>query len=316
MPRSSDDCRATYRCRAVPLVQPSGTAPLTAAAVCLALRHRHLPALTLGLNLGKLPVAVLSFFHVPGGELSHGCTQSILPYVNVLGAARRAFTTLRRSDGSSSGGQDGEPDLEAGHLTSDAGSASSVQHRSSQQLESASALSPSAGSGVQAEAGCSTGENSGDRIYLPDMGVMVNGKQPCCHLDVLIHMFAIGVILQTPSLSLSSCVRLADNLIKLAGGASASDSLDSTAVDGSTAERATRQASSSEISSVPLALAPSPSATHGIFGRLLRTNSGHLTGKATGNQQPVCLICLENLGPDDFEVSRPHRTLLMCSLKR
>lgn len=45
------------------------------------------------------------------------------------------------------------------------------------------------------------------------------------------------------------------------------------------------------------------STTHSLLGRLLRTNSGGITSKGSGNQQPVCLICLENLGPDDFEVS-------------
>ena len=48
---------------------------------------------------------------------------------------------------------------------------------------------------------------------------------------------------------------------------------------------------------------PGGSTLHTIFGRLLRTNSGHLLRSAnSGQQSPVCLICLENLAPEDFEV--------------
>ncbi|KAK9815160.1 hypothetical protein WJX73_009205 [Symbiochloris irregularis] len=52
--------------------------------------------------------------------------------------------------------------------------------------------------------------------------------------------------------------------------------------------------------------------THSIFGRLLRTNSGHVTSRGPGQQQPVCLICLENLGPDDFESGEAMQLECQC----
>ena len=48
---------------------------------------------------------------------------------------------------------------------------------------------------------------------------------------------------------------------------------------------------------------PGGSTLHTIFGRLLRTQSGHLLRSNSASQTPTCLICLECLAPEDFEVS-------------
>ena len=47
---------------------------------------------------------------------------------------------------------------------------------------------------------------------------------------------------------------------------------------------------------------PGGSTLHSIFGKLLRTQSGHLLRSNSASQTPTCLICLESLAPEDFEV--------------
>lgn len=105
--------------------------------------------------------------------------------------------------------------------------------------------------------------------------------------------------------------------------ASAAESQGSTGEAARAASAESVQATGAEIVSAPAevtetgaaaAIVPTApaSTTHSLLGRLLRTNSGGITSKGSGNQQPVCLICLENLGPDDFESGEAMQLDCQC----
>lgn len=65
------------------------------------------------------------------------------------------------------------------------------------------------------------------------------------------------------------------------------------------------QTRSSALSAGGISPGTSPSASTGVLSKLLSASGRGLKRSASGNQ-PVCLICLENLTPEDFEASLIH----------
>lgn len=65
------------------------------------------------------------------------------------------------------------------------------------------------------------------------------------------------------------------------------------------------QTRSSALSAGGISPGTSPSASTGVLSKLLSASGRGLKRSASGNQ-PVCLICLENLTHEDFEASLIH----------